>query len=1218
MWNKILGLSLVALTLPANAWAQELEPPSVAQVTSQLAAVELRTDLEELAKKRAVEAYKRALGSLTQVEEFRSRAEQAEKLALSTPRELEEAKARLNSLVKPASPSPPANATLADLEASQVRAQREAEEIRSQYGRLRREVEQRSERRRLLSERLSLVRQQLTASQSATRGGLASSEPALAEDVAARATFAALALEVRALDRELAADQVRADLVPIQRDLAKRELVQAEDLVSAWSQIVSQLRREEATNQAKRARELLLEAARSSPELRSIAEETKGLADRRIGSQGLTSRREAAEREIKGRQAALRVLRESFARLRRRVEAGVPSETLGILLRRQLEALPALEGLGEERRKLSTRLAKLQADLVELEERRAAEWDIGLVLESLADKGPDAKAAFGDVAREVLASRRDLLGALVGEHQRLIEDLLELDQILNALALASSELRGYSEERILWIPSVQGSLVPSVRDLRAGAAWLIESKHLPADLQASRLHAGPAASALLGILLLALPFSLLLRRRTAQPVEGRPLVASAWGIAIRRVSPLFVLCALALVLGSNMIGGHHTRAVAAALRTLGLYGAVLSLVWGIAPFAGGAALRRLLQLSAPPFLVASAIVAALEHSPDLAWTNGVGRVAFVLAMGVEAIALGSALRSSGPLGSALRSQGGLVGRLAPALSYFAPALPLIMALLAVGGFYYTALRLEVRFEATLLLVLSALFLYDVLLATLSAPAEAALPVSSEVLFQSVDAVRAEPSPSLEPGAEVQLELSAPAAEEPVASEPPGDSSSDTEDPEATLRVNVEEPVASDSPGDPGSNAEDPEAALRAKVEGGLQEPEPVEAEPVDAEISARLIELAEQARDTVRVVVTLGVVIALAALWADVLPAFRRLRDLRLYPSVEVVETSKAARYPALEGLALAPSPGATERVDMATPPSAALPLQPALNAAAPSDTSPLIITAADLGLALLFFIVTIALVRRLPGALEFALIGRLPLDAGARYAASTIARYAVIFVGLALSMQALGIGWARIQWLAAALTFGLAFGLQEIFANFISGLIILFERPVRVGDIVTLGDVTGKVTRVHMRATTITDWNRRELIIPNKELVTGRVVNWTLTESVTRTVIPIGLAYGSDVDQARGLILAAAQAQPEVLTDPAPTCWFEAFGDSFYDLQLRIYLPEPKHILPTRHAILELIRQTFAEAGLEIAFPQRDLHLRSIDPAIRILSETSSPESAR
>ena len=122
---------------------------------------------------------------------------------------------------------------------------------------------------------------------------------------------------------------------------------------------------------------------------------------------------------------------------------------------------------------------------------------------------------------------------------------------------------------------------------------------------------------------------------------------------------------------------------------------------------------------------------------------------------------------------------------------------------------------------------------------------------------------------------------------------------------------------------------------------------------------------------------------------------------------------------------------------------------------------------------------------------------------------------------GLALAFDAIGIGWSSIQWLVAAIGVGLGFGLQEIFANFISGLIILFERPIRVGDVVSVGDVSGTVSRIRTRATWITAFDRKELLVPNKEFVTGQLINWTLSDAVLRLSIPVGIAYGSDTNRA-------------------------------------------------------------------------------------------------
>jgi potassium-dependent mechanosensitive channel len=226
----------------------------------------------------------------------------------------------------------------------------------------------------------------------------------------------------------------------------------------------------------------------------------------------------------------------------------------------------------------------------------------------------------------------------------------------------------------------------------------------------------------------------------------------------------------------------------------------------------------------------------------------------------------------------------------------------------------------------------------------------------------------------------------------------------------------------------------------------------------------------------------------------------------------------------------------------------------------------------------------------------------RLPLDAGVRYAAAAIVRYAIGITGITIAAGAIGIGWPKVQWLVAAVTFGLGFGLQEIFANFVSGLIVLFERPIRVGDIVTVGEVTGTVSRIRMRATTITDWDRKELIVPNKEFITARLVNWTLSDSVIRLVIPVGIAYGADTQRARQLLLQVAGSTPLVLRDPPAKAFFMGFGDSALNFELRVFVANVDQRINVMHDINMAIDRTFREAGIEIAFPQRDIHIRSIE----------------
>jgi potassium efflux system protein len=184
-----------------------------------------------------------------------------------------------------------------------------------------------------------------------------------------------------------------------------------------------------------------------------------------------------------------------------------------------------------------------------------------------------------------------------------------------------------------------------------------------------------------------------------------------------------------------------------------------------------------------------------------------------------------------------------------------------------------------------------------------------------------------------------------------------------------------------------------------------------------------------------------------------------------------------------------------------------------------------------------------------------------------------------------------------------AALGVGIVFGLQEIIANFVSGVIILFERPVRIGDIVTIGNIDGVISRIRIRATTITAWDRKEYLVPNKEFITGRVLNWTLSNAINRVLITAGIAYGSDTELARELLLRAAQEHPVVLEDPAPVATFEGFGDNALNFSLRCYLPNLDNRLVTITELHTAIDQAFRKAGITIAFPQRDVHIDTIHP---------------
>lgn len=247
-----------------------------------------------------------------------------------------------------------------------------------------------------------------------------------------------------------------------------------------------------------------------------------------------------------------------------------------------------------------------------------------------------------------------------------------------------------------------------------------------------------------------------------------------------------------------------------------------------------------------------------------------------------------------------------------------------------------------------------------------------------------------------------------------------------------------------------------------------------------------------------------------------------------------------------------------------------------------------------------LILIATLTIVGtvNLPGFLNLALLHPMNVSPGTRHAITTLAQYAAITIGFALGFHVLQIDWAKFGWIAAALSVGLGFGLQEVVSNFVSGLILLFERPIRVGDVVTVEGITGTVTKIRMRATTVTSHDQQEFLVPNKNFVTGTLLNWTLTSPLNRITIPVGVAYGSDTGEGLRLLREIAEEHPLVLSEPGPLTSFEGFDDSSLSLVLRVYLPDMSNRLKVITDLHQEIHRRFSEAGIEIAFPQRDLNL--------------------
>jgi len=813
--------------------------------------------------------------------------------------------------------------------------------------------------------------------------------------------------------------------------------------------------------------------------------------------------------------------------------------------------------------------------LIERRDARDAVRDVDRETERLLERASMTEGAdpiaVESVARELATARRNALGELVNDASRQVEALFALRRAELRLLEMSLAYRSFIRERILWVRSLPADRGPRVADIRELGAWAGDRSAWAATRRATANWLSEPGRMIAGLLIvIGVALGVLIAPRREKAIAERlrrPSTDSVWFTvpavvwAVVRALPvalaLFLIGValrgpddqpdLGLAAGQAFAGAGVVWFGFALLRSLSRPRGVADLHFRW-PAAASARLRNE-SLWAGVLLSASMAVMAFTDSSGLEGAAAtVGRLGFSVGAIATAVYVLRVLRPSGPIIGAYVSSGQGEWARKFRLLWFWPlvALPVAFVVIAWLGYVYTAYQLSWLLALTFFLIV-IVAIGNMFLRRWLFVARRRLAIE--------DARRRRAKAAEQAGA---------ASAEPTVTET-------------------------------GLTMEDERLNLAG---------------------------LSAQARQLIRVASVVAIVAGLVGIWGEFLPALRLLERVELYPNVQISDAEMSrddeVLRPAFAAAAgssgpsasggTRPSAGATD-ADFSTAPKPGTVLPgtaPAIDATSRADRAddesvdP--VTLADVGLSILFLLGTIVAFRNLPGLIEIVLLQRLPLDAGSRYAIDTVLKYAIAIAGLFATLGALGISWSNIQWLAAALTFGLAFGLQEIFANFISGLIILAERPIRIGDTVTVQNVSGTVTRIRMRATTITDWERKELVIPNKAFITGDVVNWTLSDPVLRVSVPVGVSYDTDIDEAERLLLSAASSQDNVLGDPAPYVNFAAFGESTLDLELRVFVPHIDFLLSTRHALHKRVISLFREAGIEIAFPQRDLHVRSAD----------------
>ncbi len=242
--------------------------------------------------------------------------------------------------------------------------------------------------------------------------------------------------------------------------------------------------------------------------------------------------------------------------------------------------------------------------------------------------------------------------------------------------------------------------------------------------------------------------------------------------------------------------------------------------------------------------------------------------------------------------------------------------------------------------------------------------------------------------------------------------------------------------------------------------------------------------------------------------------------------------------------------------------------------------------------IAILVAIITMQLVRNLPALLELTVLQHINLNPGTGYAITTITKYLLLLFGAMFSFSWIGIEWSKLKWVVTALSFGLGFGMQEIFSNFMSGLIILFEKPIRIGDTVTIRNLTGSVTKINTRTTTIVDWDRKEIIVPNKAFITEQFINWSLSDKLTRVVLTVAALSDANSEEVTQILMNAAKCCSLVLENPAPEVYLVDLQQGIQIFELRIYASEIAHRMPLRHQIHQLILSGYRQHGINLPFP--------------------------
>jgi potassium efflux system protein len=1119
----VLGLLLALCIGYAAAFAKEaasaadagLDPTLKSVLTpgfleNKIKETESATDLEDTAKARLTEQYRKALSALEAANALEAKATVYKQALEKAPRETEAIRDRLASVSGTPSEAEiqlSEDVTVSEIEQRLAKTQADAAAVGAKLSEIEKELEASGTRPAEARQAIGEAKRELEALEAELELPPPPGESSDLTDArrwALAARRQALRSQVLMLDQELLSQGARIDLLKAQRDKSASDLTRLKDTEQALEGWLNERLEKKAADAALETKEAQLRVAGKHALVQDLARRNAELSQELTATTAELNRLSGVQQEV---EEQTQRIGEDFRSARQRLEAAGMTQALGQVLTDQRKRLPDLRGYRKAAAEREEAIAETTLRQIRYAEEQRRLQDLEGYLEELVAGRVAADERRGVQAelRKLAEQRGVLLEQAAETGETYLRELGDLDYASSQLIEVAESYEDFLSERLLWVRSALPVSSETLKNLPLALLWAID----PANwLQVIQVLVHEAtASALLWILLLTVAVleweAPAMRRRIRATAEYLRRIRTdrigytleALGLTLMVAAPLSLLLAsLGWHLFASLEATSFTKAIgqAAISVSLGFYYLrafrVLCMPRGVADrhfrWSGEVLtmLRRnfdwLLAVLVPLGFVAVAAYA----SDDVVYSGSLGRLSLIALMIGLALFFARILNpQSGVVRNLLAAHPeGWFNRLRKLWYLSVVGMPLALAVLTAVGYQYAAAMLLGSLVSTMYLVLAITVVHQLILRWL-------------VLVRRRLALRA-------------------ALERRAA--------------RGARQENPTEPSAAGAPED--------------------QAPKELDLQSLD-----------EQTRTLVNTLLSIGGAVVLWLIWSPVLPALGVLEDIALWHHLGIVN-------------------GEERMVP---------------------------VSLADIGLVLVIALLATVAAKNLPALLEILLLSRTQVSSGSRYAIKTLIGYSIVAMAMLMVFGTLGLSWGQVQWLVAALGVGIGIGLQEIVANFVSGLIILFERPIRVGDVITVGETTGTVSRIRIRATTVRNWDKQELLVPNKEFITGRLLNWTLSDNLNRILVTVGVDYGADVPRAMALLAEAAKEHEQVLDDPAPMITFEGFGDNALALLLRCYLESLDNRLATISELHQSINEKFRRADISIAFPQRDVHLSTGQP---------------